>query len=425
VKLFRLLIGLLFAVSINAATEFVATVYPDATGSALYDYKSLALAETGLQNDLTAATIKVFSITSPGATVFASGNLATGLTSLATCVIVLEPVTKTQILVKTIVGTLQSGETLQGQGATKNVILNDAGDSPVISIACYAGTQADTSLTFSGWTTGVSNYINVYTSSGEGHAGIYTTSKYRIENASNPAITISEEYVRLTGIQAAITAMSSDNKHVITISGIEAGNDIKINRCIIKHVGTDGYYGSGLRALDTDIILDVRNSLVFNIGTTNHALNSGIHLNCFSATINNCTLIGGKYALISIGGTITATNVYCGGAFTTNYSGTITMLNCASSDGSGSGGALANIPVSTANFVNVTPGSENYHLVAGSGLLNVGTDLSMTFTTDIDGETRSGTWDIGADDYNVTNLTTNILRRNIGTTRNPSIRHRR
>jgi hypothetical protein len=38
------------------------------------------------------------------------------------------------------------------------------------------------------------------------------------------------------------------------------------------------------------------------------------------------------------------------------------------------------------------------HLVSGSALRGVGTDLSGTFTEDIDGDTRSA-WDIGADEF--------------------------
>jgi hypothetical protein len=45
-----------------------------------------------------------------------------------------------------------------------------------------------------------------------------------------------------------------------------------------------------------------------------------------------------------------------------------------------------------AGFTNVTPGSDDFHLKAGSALLAVGTSLSGTFTGDIDGETRPTNW---------------------------------
>jgi hypothetical protein len=63
---------------------------------------------------------------------------------------------------------------------------------------------------------------------------------------------------------------------------------------------------------------------------------------------------------------------------------------------------------SGAYFTSVTAGSENLHIGASSALKNVGTDRSAAFTTDIDGQTRSGTWDIGADEYVAAGLSKRI-----------------
>lgn len=52
-------------------------------------------------------------------------------------------------------------------------------------------------------------------------------------------------------------------------------------------------------------------------------------------------------------------------------------------------------------FADNAPGSEDVELQANSALIDQGTDLSATFTTDILGVTRSGTWDIGAHEYAV------------------------
>jgi hypothetical protein len=49
-------------------------------------------------------------------------------------------------------------------------------------------------------------------------------------------------------------------------------------------------------------------------------------------------------------------------------------------------------------------GSDNFHLASGdTAAKDQGTDLSadaaLAFSDDVDGATRSGTWDIGADEY--------------------------
>ena len=51
------------------------------------------------------------------------------------------------------------------------------------------------------------------------------------------------------------------------------------------------------------------------------------------------------------------------------------------------------------DFTSQTLGSEDYHIANTSDLYNAGASLSAYFTDDIDGDTRSGTWDIGADEY--------------------------
>jgi hypothetical protein len=64
----------------------------------------------------------------------------------------------------------------------------------------------------------------------------------------------------------------------------------------------------------------------------------------------------------------------------------------------------------TLTFTDTTAGSEDFHLVASdTDAIGKGADLSGTFTTDIDGTTRTGTWDIGADEY-VATSTTNFSR---------------
>jgi hypothetical protein len=81
---------------------------------------------------------------------------------------------------------------------------------------------------------------------------------------------------------------------------------------------------------------------------------------------------------------------------------------------------LQSIAYNTDTFVNVTGGSEDFHLAADglSPLQGTGTDTSgdaapMNFTTDIDGDTRDATWDIGADAAAGGAATTNNMVLNI------------
>jgi hypothetical protein len=106
----------------------------------------------------------------------------------------------------------------------------------------------------------------------------------------------------------------------------------------------------------------------------------------FAATLKNC------YS----GGNTTSDYMEGASAGWTNW----TATTCMASDADASETGLTNsIAFDTSNFTNVTAGSEDLHLVTGSDLIDAGTDLSGTFTIDINGATRSGTWDVGPDEF--------------------------
>ena len=83
--------------------------------------------------------------------------------------------------------------------------------------------------------------------------------------------------------------------------------------------------------------------------------------------------------------------------------GGLTCTNCASSDGSADDhGGSGNLVNQTFSFVDLAGG--DFHLTSGdSGARDQGVDLSadpdLSFSDDIDGDTRGGTWDIGADEF--------------------------
>jgi len=99
-------------------------------------------------------------------------------------------------------------------------------------------------------------------------------------------------------------------------------------------------------------------------------------------------------------GTLTVKNcaVFGNSGTGDDFLGTITIDNCASDDGDGT---EPEVPSDwSAVFVDYTGG--NFHLKStDTDLKDSGTDLQSEggYSDDIDGETRSGTWDIGADEY--------------------------
>jgi len=151
-------------------------------------------------------------------------------------------------------------------------------------------------------------------------------------------------------------------------------NNVQIRNVIAFYYDADGIYTSGTN-------LTVSNS-TFYYARTSPSSNS-IHVS---------------------GGSTTAYNVLAAGQETDFYSsGTLTLYNCMSEDSSaGSYGGSGNLTNKTAanQFVSLS-GTIDLHLKAGSDAIRTGYDLSGTFTDDIDGQTRSVYWDIGADEANM------------------------
>jgi hypothetical protein len=117
--------------------------------------------------------------------------------------------------------------------------------------------------------------------------------------------------------------------------------------------------------------------------------------------VQNCTLVGNGRGIKRESGSYTRlTNVLASGntnsQFDVNGGSWGTCSNNASSDGTAPGTNSR----TNQTFTFVDAANKDYHLAAGdAGAKDYGTSLSGSFTIDIDGETRSGTWDIGADEY--------------------------
>ena len=279
------------------------------------------------------------------------------------------------------------------------------------NIAAYAnGTTADTAtMGVYGWNTGAQNYLKIYTptvasevGASQRHQGKWDDSKYRLEsNADGDAIWMEVKFIKFDGLQIKKTHPTN------TASTIYNGGvtNTEISNSIIWRPSTAGsgpFFVTGTDGL----VLTIWNTVIYG-GGHNYVISDNWYNSV--VTVYNSTIIGASGSAFSRqgGGTWVIKNTY-GQSAGSVYNGTITLTSSASSDSSGSAG-LQNIANSTANFTNVTPGSEDYHLSSNSALKDVGTSTSadavpLNFTDDIDGNYRRQ-WDIGADEGSVEYVT--------------------
>lgn len=280
----------------------------------------------------------------------------------------------------------------------------------LIAIAeCYSMSDT-TAVTINGWyATDATRYIKVYTPTTERHDGKWNTGKYIIESSGN-VLAVMEQYVRIEGLQINQTGGSWNNG---TININVATPNITIAYNLIKSslansVAAGGGLinfayvttSAGAEYIWNNILYDKPGTFGCGMYIGDYTGNYYIYNNslrgmAYGIVRTNITNIYAKNNLFS-GNTNDATGTFAAG---TDYNAT----NNASIGYTVTGGGNTHDRTSqTFSFVNDT--NKDFHLLStDTGAKDFGIDLSgdanLAFTTDIDGQTRSGSWDIGADEY--------------------------
>ena len=261
---------------------------------------------------------------------------------------------------------------------------------------------ADTStVTIANYTTDATRYINIYVHSGAIHDGKYNTNKYRIETEQDggAAFNIYSSFVTLTGVQVKNT--STNDSHWTRAITINA-NNVTVDKTI-------GYsFGRGFVNSVDNADITLSNSTFISTSTDSgdwyHAIYIGgdygeptsnnVYNSIGVSYSSGCGICADAYA-------VTVKNSYAYSVAQTDYQDYVNLTTCAAADTSGDPAGLDSVAYSTSSgayFTNVTQGSEDFHIGASSTLKDAGTSLAGIVDDDIDGDTRSGTWDVGVDE---------------------------
>lgn len=251
--------------------------------------------------------------------------------------------------------------------------------------------SADTSaVTIHNYTTDATRYINIYTTATARHLGKVTANAYQLQGV----ITIIVNYLTINGLDVVGQI----------VGGTTWINDVTIKNCLVHdHSGNLISMSAGASNWIIYNCILYNNSGTWVSGILMSDTGGGVHNYVYNCTISNVRY----YGILGDGGAGISDVYNCwvgnaaqqgsGGAFLQIDNGGNNASDDATADDVGTG-CLIN--QTTANqFVNIGAGVEDFHLKAGASLIDAGADESGIFTTDIDGVTRSGTWDIGADEY--------------------------
>lgn len=238
-----------------------------------------------------------------------------------------------------------------------------------------------TACTINGWTTDATRYIQIEAASS--HGGKWNDTIYRLESETF-GIDYAESYVRLSGIQVKVTG-SSGTHYCLYSHSYDATCVYTFDKLILRGVLSSTADGAGIFIFANGgaHTTNLRNSLFYDFMNAAVACYGLMVFNSAANTFNvqNCTFQNSKYGIYNYKGTVNATNVGFSGC-TTPTEGLTSATTCSTS---------------TPTFVDGD--NDDFHLAEGdSTWRGEGTDLSGTFTDDIDDETRSA-WDIGCDEY--------------------------
>ena len=288
--------------------------------------------------------------------------------------------------------------------SAQNRDLTSAGSNN-IEVVEIGGTWAnpDTSpVTIDGWTTDATHYIRIYTAPEARHNGAWNTGKYRLETTSaDNSILMKERYVRIEGLQIKIGAANYSGIRIDNSLASMSG-DIHISSNIIRSGGSGGIKGIVNGAFPVSPFLKIWNNIVYDF-TTSYAIYGTV--GWYSAVFNNtlynswtCFFVynDGNPSIGTMKNNITQNCI----GFELNSGGWNALSNYnISSDNTAPG--VNSKRSTTVSFIDAA--NSDFHLASSdTAAKNAGADLNadanLKFIKDIEGDSRRGLWDIGADE---------------------------
>jgi hypothetical protein len=361
------------------STEFVTTL--KATGG---DYTSIVTWETANQCDLTNA--KVFSISGTTGTV-ADDATVTGSISSATGTVVHVNAADDQILIEGISGTFQSGENFEVDGSNY-VTSTDAGDDPIVTLACDSESETVASFLIDGWLgQSAAKFLRIRAAVGHEHKGIPGNGYKLSANNASWALRCNERYSEFYDIEIE-NITTGDNRQAIRPDQL----DNKIHRCILKTTTTSGSHVMRIEHDGSEVYNCFIHGGVNGIDASYSGVDEdNIYIN--GNTIVGCTGIG----VYATGAIIDLQNNVCYNNTGDDFDITTATnnFNNASEDLTAPGTSSIT-GIGTGDFLDTT--SSNYRPDPAGSLYGAGKDLSGTFTDDCRAETRT-VWSIGAFDH--------------------------
>lgn len=302
--------------------------------------------------------------------------------------------------------------------------LYSSGDSAIADCRRSTSTKDTAVVDFASWTSGVISKLIVhadYRHEGKWADTRSSDSNYIYTLETNGTCLRIAEQTSEVHIDGFLLDKTGTADYSVGIHHYGSG---VIENCIIRKTGTAANQCSGILLAFGTLTKTVKNTIIYGFsGGTGFR---GINASQGSFNISNVTIYGcyyGVYQSFQQFKLINSAILNCTDCSNLSFNNFVSGSDYnVTSDDVALGANAATEQTSYTDYF-VDPSNGDFHLKNTSENLwgLAGTDLSGTFTTDIDGTTRSA-WDIGADEYEASGATTRNLEAAIaGASTTPAI----
>ena len=283
------------------------------------------------------------------------------------------------------------------------------GIDPYLAEGRASGGAADTAIVdFTGWTTSPTNNLTIRQADSDRHGGIWDDTKYRLgppgSNPFAPQLALSSDNIRVDGLQ--VTCYNATFRDAITVGA----DDCTLENLIIKGGGDRVHAIELLSGISGTGTVTIRNCLIYDwSGTIGGGIIESMTAGA-TGIVDNCTFYNTLTGMSSFGGQLTVTNNLVRNS-TTGFNGSFNAASDFNSADDATATTLNATKTSGSPWNSSGDADSDYFLDAGAGdfrsgagdlHIDVGDDLSASFTYDAVGTTRptgADTWDLGFFEY--------------------------
>lgn len=297
-----------------------------------------------------------------------------------------------------ITNTVGPGGDYSALASWEAALQDDLVTSNVFSVAVIQGDWAaapDTNaVTIDGWTTDADHYILIYAEGAARHSGTFDASKYVLKITGNTScLTVSEGSVQVIGLQFQRLTVTSTSGTI----AFSLGNPTNtlLDSCLVQSSYAGAVADCPIRITASDAGGTIRNCAMFGMATGSTG-SAGALLGGGDWVLMNCTsygVAGSSRGYRQTAGTANTTNCIaqnCGDGWNGTIGGDYNISDIAADAPGG------NSKQATITFTDTANG--DFH-TSDADSVDAGVDLSSDFTVDFELDARSGSWDIGADEY--------------------------